>query len=234
MSYESVYVRQYGDISKEFEYACLDAYGKIVPDINDGEIKHVGTATGIRIIAGKETVREKDKIKIEVYITNSRVVFQCDKYNTGDEGWFGDPISVGIATAIDRGVAAFSRVGKAMIGHIRYEWLEGVRYELRTGIFAKDELVLFFENQNKYHWFILKFKRDVDVKRLAEEVFVKACAYRLAMDDKKKEEETAFFQNPKEAKWQPLKKGTGGVVEMPNYYTAPTGGICYHPVYKDR
>lgn len=218
MSYESVYVREFGDLRAPFGYACLDNDGKIVADVNDCELKHVAMATGIRVCTNKEILREKDKIKIKVYITNSRVVFLCEKYNVGDEGWFGDPISVGIATAIERGVASHARRRKAMIGHIRYEWLNAVRYNIKDGLFSKSTLTLFYVSEDRIHWLILKFKNEVDVERLAKEIFTKACTYRLAMEDEKTDEEITFFKNPADAKWDPLDKEHGAVMSMPTYY----------------
>lgn len=60
----------------------------------------------------------------DVYITNKRIIFVCEKYNKGSM-WRGSGYGALVAVALTVGsamYAAHKRKGKAVVGQLRYEW----------------------------------------------------------------------------------------------------------------
>ena len=193
MSYLAVVSRQIGDTSDGFEYAGVDENGVTVSEPWDGEMIGPFHAKGIEICNNKKIgymLTYIDDINLEVYVTSSRVLVRCDKYDKGSRKWSGGLTALAL-NAVERGIGKARSKGKTFIGHIRYEWIVKIMYENKTGFFLFDNMVrLVYQDEDEYPFksVTLKFKKDTDTVALANLILNKTCLYRKAMTDEKDEE----------------------------------------------
>lgn len=198
MGYTAVVSREIGDTTEGFEWAAVDENRKVVEEVWDGGL-------GEQYIATKLEIQEKnndrwevstrlDNIILEVYVTNSRVIVKCDRYDKGDSRWIGG-FSALAMNAIERGIGAVRSRGKALIGHIRYEWLMAICYQKKTGWLSDNVIRLFYnDNEDRQNYVELTFKKNQDISSLANKVLHKAIAYRRSMTDEKAEEFLSFLK----------------------------------------
>lgn len=230
MSFETLYVRKIGDTSDPYSLAGTDENGNIVPDINDGDNFVRATTTDYRITNEEKDLQYGD-LKIDICITDSRVIFSCKNYDKGST-WFSTDIISGLAaTAIDRGITHAMQKGKIYVGHLRYEWLRSVQFQHKTSFRTEDLLALTYVTNSKRHTIVLGLKNGPDPEILAKEIFNRACAYRLSMNDEKDDSLIDFYANPSKAEWVTLDNTDGKYVLMANWYFPPNGGIDFHPVH---
>lgn len=200
MSYTAVVSREIGDTTKGFEWAAVDADGNIVEEVWDGGLGDTFIANKIRILEPNKwgnltPTTMVDKISMNVYITDSRVIMRCDKYDRGDSSWYGG-LSALAMNAIERGIGAVRSRGKTLIGHVRYEWLKAVYYSVKTGWLSDNIIRLcYFDNEQKENIVELTFRKDADPAAMANRIFHKAIAYRCAMTDEKEDDSVKFFND---------------------------------------
>ena len=138
----------------------------------------------------------------ELYVTDSRVILSCKKWEES---------MIGLVSMV-------KTAGRVYGGHIRYEWLTEVRFRDEHGLLAFCEIRLSYKDAagNIY-------MTEIDTRRRpttepANSILAKACRYRLAMNDTKTEEQIAFFTTPvfsQEDKWW--------VAAIPGSYPASAG-----------
>jgi len=236
MAYTAVVTREIGDTVQGYEWAAVDSDGKIVEEIWDGGLGSPYIATQIKICERSSSdswypSTHIDKISIEVYVTDSRVIIRCDKYDKGDSRWIGG-LSALAMNAIERGIGAVRSRGKSFIGHLRYEWLESIYYSQKTGWLSDNTIRLFYTDDDRTEQYIeLILKKDTDMAEMSNKIFHKALAYRKAMTDKKSDEFQSFLNEYSDCnKMLPVStdsKKMSGII-FPYAYLAPIG-FKYRP-----
>ena len=106
--------------------------------------------------------------------------------------------------------------GKIYVGHLRYEWLRSVQFQHKTSFRTEDLLALTYVTNSKRHTIVLGLKNGPDPEILAKEIFNRACAYRLSMNDEKDDSLIDFYANPSKAEWVTLDNTDGKYVLMAN------------------
>lgn len=132
MGWSAVSVREYGDEGGDLFPALGDSL-EVLPEQTDGQFGSGFRASAITVLrrVGDHwvTVVNADDVDISLFVTGGRVLFHSWKWNRGG-GWIGFDLGglavAAAANAISKGVAAHKRKGKAITGHIRYEWLAQV------------------------------------------------------------------------------------------------------------
>ena len=135
---------EYGDYGWPYVYPGIDEAGRIIEEDSDHGLGMV-MAKSIEVarLAKNEdkyrTVMRVSDIKMEVYVSDARIIFLCDQYSKGGT-WSGGLTAIAL-TAIERGVAKARTRGKTMAGHIRYEWIKHIMYIRKSGLLSSEALV---------------------------------------------------------------------------------------------
>ena len=236
MAFNAMYIKKSGDQSQPFAYAGSDETGQLAVEMPDG-----GSGRVASLKANSFTVRRKadgatayadvmsaGNVKLEVYVTDSRVAFRCKKYKKG-RAWYGTgagALVAGIAMLLSAIIAAVSRSGKLLLGQVRYEWISQIQYSRKVSWKTANSVRLCYTDTEKNSWIIgLTFKKDVDTAALANDILHRACRYRLATQEEKSETALAFFnQNAQSGVIPPSPNPKNyASVTFPTYYTAPGG-----------
>ena len=209
-----------------------DSY-HIMPEVQDHSFGMLLPATAVSV---EKCPKDKDRYTqamggsnpdISVFVTDSRVVIACEKYNKGNGGrWVGGLTAIA-ANAITRGVEGRLRRGKILVGHVRYEWLAMLAYYRKVSWLTEEKLVLLYVDTQKTKWrVIITFKKQVNAADVANDILRRACYYRTRMLDEIDEKEAAFydrFLNRGELIPQSEKPDGASSIAMPTYYHAPRG-----------
>lgn len=201
MSFLCTQIRPIGKAADEFSYVSTTEEGQLIEEEQDLGLDNYVPARKIivkKYIAQRrywDTVAEiEDKLPVDVYITSSRFVVLCKKYDKGGT-WYGAPISSLIMTGIERAVASAKRKNKILTGMIRYEWIERILYSRKIKWSENETLCIHYRDAEKtLYRLVIWFNKDIDSSFIANEILHKACLYRLAMNDDKDESEIEFFQ----------------------------------------
>ncbi|MDR0594444.1 MAG: zinc ribbon domain-containing protein [Bifidobacteriaceae bacterium] len=234
--YRALYVAEYGDREEPFATAGLTDDGLLAPEdwdiglqesfqVKQFDLQYSGNKGWTSALAAEE-------IDISVYITASRIAFWSPKYDKGSR-WVGGGVA-GLAVAltanaISAAVAARRRRGKALIGHIRYEWLSAVAFKDKKFLSDK-EIRLVYKDSDSTKWALdLVLPRRVDAMATAQWVTASAARYRLAMADQKDPEETdALVALLSPSPLVPEGRDFA-VYGFPTFYNAPFGGRKARP-----
>jgi hypothetical protein len=213
-----------------------DASGpaNITLDARDGQHVMQVVATSVRVLevgpAGLKTVVKLEEVKIDVYVTDSRLALACQKYDKGG-GWVGfgaGGVLVAVtANAVSKARAAGRSRGKVLVGHVRYPWLKSVGASSKSG-FASSEAIRLEYSENHSGGPVCKLvdltlPKNIDATLVAREITRRAAAYRLANYPGMPAEEKAKFASLSEEPPRlapPPKKFA--FVQMPTYYHANT------------
>jgi hypothetical protein len=204
----------------------------IVLDRQDGQHVTRLVATAVRVLEVREgglkqLVRLRE-VKIDVFVTDSRVALACEKYDKGG-GWVGfGPGGVLVAVtanAVSKARAASRRRGKVLVGHVRYPWLKSVGASTKSG-FATSEAIRLEYSEKLPGGRVIKLveltlPKNIDATLVAQEIARRAANYRLANYPDMKAEERAKFTSLSAAppRPQPAPKKFD-FVRMPTYYNA--------------
>lgn len=232
MTFNAIIISEIGNQDQPFAYAITDDEGNLVSEKHDHGLSNVLTATAITVKKCANGVNDYVQtmhgtdIKIDVYVTDSRVAILCKKYDKGG-GWTGGLTALAL-NAGSKILAAHRRKGKVLIGHIRYEWLCDIAYQAKISWLTSDCLRIFYKDAEKNQWCLeLTFKKGTDSAFIANDILRRASKYRLEMTDEKGEKETAFFAKYSTGSGKiPLTddpKNKLSIIAFPNSYFAPKG-----------
>lgn len=201
MSFLCVQIRPFGKATNEFSYVSTTEEGQLIEENLDLGLDNYVPARKIMLKKYNSQIKSwnliaeiEDKLPVDVYITASRLVVLCKKYDKGGT-WYGAPISSLIMTGIERAVASAKRKNKILTGQVRYEWIEQILYSRKLKWSENETLCLHYRDTEKnLYRFIIWFNKDIDSSFIANEILHKACKYRLAMIDDKDDNELKFFK----------------------------------------
>ena len=97
----------------------------IVLEARDGQNIQTLTARSAELTHNGRTVFRVRDVRIDVYITDTRVALACSKYDKGG-GWIGSPTGMILLNTVSKTRAALRRRGKMMVGQVRYPWVQRV------------------------------------------------------------------------------------------------------------
>lgn len=232
-AFQPIIIQDIGDNEQPFSYAGTDINGALIPDQLDNGLSRRVRATAIAVY--RKTVNDTDfkqilrasEVDIDCYITDSRFIVRCDKYDKGGT-WTGGLTALAL-TAVERAAANRRTRGKTLLGHIRYEWVSAIGYicKDRSGLFssAVRELRFVVVNTDKSKFmYQICFSADTDTASIANEILHKLADYRSRMTDEKDEKEKEFYKKYKTDRI-PVKSNPADVsqVSVPQYYFAPSG-----------
>ncbi len=134
-----------------------------------------------------KTVMETKDLSFQVWVTASRVIFYCKKFEKGG-GWMGwgvGGLAVAIvANSVSHAMAASRRKGKALVGNIRYPWVSRVSFAPRNGMGTENQVRISFvdgtEDSRPDCDITFSIERHRDANRLARHIVDRVIAYRYA------------------------------------------------------
>ena len=231
MAHNPLVITEIGYNEQPFAYAGVDEQGFIVPEKWDRGLDNVVTATSYCVRYKSENdqsftqMAHSTDIRLETYVTDSRVIFRCEKYDKGG-GWYGGPSALILNTG-SKIMAAHRRKGKIMVGHVRYEWLNAVMFQHKLNWTLAESIKLLYSDNQRNTWVVeLYFKKGIDAEFLANNILHRAAKYRLEMKDEKGAKEIEFFtHNAQSGAIAPAadpKRQYSSIV-FPNHYFAPMG-----------
>lgn len=233
MAFNAIIVAEIGDQDSPFAYAITDGDGSLVPEQHDHGLHKALTASSIevkKLLPGSNDyirVLYGTDIKVDFYITDSRVAFLCEKYDKGG-GWYGGGLSSVILNTGSKIMAAQRRKGKVLIGHIRYEWISNIGYQRKYNFLSTETIRIFYTDTDKITWFVeLTWKQGPDAEHIANDLLSKVSKYRLEMTDTKDDKEIEFFTKySRGGRITPSDdpKRKLSIIRMVNHYYAPKGG----------
>ena len=244
VSFNVLTIRSGADTGDDALYPTVsDASGlaNITLDARDGQHVMQVVATSVRVLeigsAGIKTVVKLQEVKIDVYVTDSRLALACQKYDKGG-GWVGfgaGGVLVAVtANAVSKARAASRSRGKVLVGHVRYPWLKAVGASSKSG-FASSEAIRLEYSENHSGGPVRKLveltlPKNIDATLVAQEITRRAAAYRLANYPGMPAEEGAKFTSLSEQppRLAPQPKSFA-FVQMPTYYHANTATAFPRP-----
>jgi zinc ribbon protein len=219
--------------------------GALYPKVSDGTGPEIITlenqdgpnvmravATAVRVLevgeTGLKTLVRLREVKIDVYVTDSRLALACEKYDKGG-GWVGfgpGGLLVAVtANAVSKARAASRSRGKVLVGHLRYPWLRSVGASSKSGVVSSEAIRLEYSEKSSgkvvRKIVELTLPKNIDATLVAQEITRRAAAYRLANYFDMKAEERAKFVSMSEQppRLQPPPKKFA-FVQMPTFYYA--------------
>jgi hypothetical protein len=169
----------------------------------DGEpLRLTGTALAVRQLssgAWRTHQRVKD-VKLDILISDSRVVVSCVKFDKGG-GWVGfgggGVMFAMAANGVSKARAAHRRHGKVLVGQVRYPWLRCVGYKPKAGWGSSEEirLGLVSRSDNGAHqelFLDIALPKDVDSSATARAIITRAADYRLHHEEVPEEDRASL------------------------------------------
>ena len=226
--YRCFYIVNDGDDIAGFEYAGTDESGYLIKEPEDNGLqRNIGTT--LAILAHSQAVNMAPNKELElygykivdVYATDSRVVFSCKEYDTGSTYVSFGGMAIGVAmTAISSARAKKRIQGTTLVGHIRYEWLGLIEYHVATSKRDTNSVALTYIDTDDIMWITsFALSDSLDPRPVAEDIARKACRYKLAMKDEKTAEERALLLDYCHGKQFPIISEPGSMMsdELPSY-----------------
>ena len=215
-------------------YPNIDQNKNMVPEQMDGQtyefkLKYFKLMRMLESEKGFSTYCEDFSGDNYLYVTNSRIAVINRKYNKNDGGgWIGTG-GVGFLVAETINIAgsairAGQRTGKALIGHLRYEWIYKIIFKKKTGVLSDEIVELYYEDLNHSRWaLVLCVKQSVvQADALANDILHKLCWYTSQINDEKNEKSVEFLNKYlKPNEMIPFNPSEGkGTIKIPEYYYA--------------
>lgn len=226
MPYNPLTVTQ-PDETSSFAYPSITPELTLVMDALDGDIIgpiHANAATVEQFDEKRKkmvTVASVQDVKIDVYITEARVVLVCEKYDKGG-GWIGGPVTIAL-NAGSKILAANRRRGKALTAQMRYPWIARVMFQPKRGFGGFEAIKFTFVSEGVTMTLQIQLDKSTDSGPMAYEIVKRLVAYRLAdTDDKSSEELSAFHALLAAGQVETPPKGQMGQYAIPTSY--PAGG----------
>lgn len=206
MSWNIVTIREGSDIGEDALYPLVGAVdSQYVVDIDgrDGQVSVV-QAKGLKVqeLRGDKLVQvaKAADVKIDLYLTETRIAIGCEKYDEGGRYWgFGAGAILALAAnGISMAVAAVRRRNKALVGHIRYPWLYAVGASSKTGWTDEEMLRLrCYQRVNGVQrtlYLDLTLPKSVSAVWVAQQLMQRSARYRLQHDPSMEPSERAAFE----------------------------------------
>lgn len=154
-----------------------------------------------RVGNGYKTVMETKDLAFQVWITASRVVFYCKKFEKGG-GWVGwglGGLAVAVvANSVSHAIAAKRRKGKALVGNLRYPWVSNVMFSPRAGFGTENDVRISFvdgtEDSRPECDITFSIERHNDANRVARHIVDRIIAYRYASGEEMDADEQRQFE----------------------------------------
>ena len=185
--YRFLNVMGYGDDPYPFVYPSIDLNGNVIWEKAD---KNIGMPLKSKVTVLYELKKGADKyqtifrlsdVKVDVYITDARVVLICDQYDKGGT-WRGGLSAIAL-NAIERGVARARTSGKTLVGHIRYEWVKHIMYKRKSGFLSDESILIVYPDRAGNYWQIqMDFPKDVNSASIANDIMHRAATLRTKFD----------------------------------------------------
>lgn len=233
MAFRAIVIQDLGDHEDPYFFAGTDENGNTVEEPHDHGLSHKFTANAISVQMkrdGENTFKEilSDlSVELEMTITDSRVIYRCDKYDKGSR-WSGGLTALAL-NAASKAAANRRSAGKVLLGHIRYEWIYAITYihKPKKGLLNLGNMqvcVYYKDKENNTYYADTIFEGDSDTTHMANEILHRACRYRLAMTDEKSEKDISFFTkySTENITVNPNEKEQSTII-FPSYYPAPFG-----------
>jgi hypothetical protein len=155
----------------------------IVFEPRDGESIQSLTAKALEFKVGNRTMLRVRKVRIDIFITDSRFALACSKYDKGG-GWVGGATAMVAFNTVSKARAALRSRGKMLAGQVRYPWLRWVASAPKTGFASEETLVLQCAAENGTAMTLrLTLPKNIDASRVAAEIADRAARYRLASEE---------------------------------------------------
>jgi hypothetical protein len=216
------------DEPRSFAYPSITAELVLITDSLDGEVIGPINASGASVARfdtgrGKmKTIASVSDVKIEVYITEARVMLICKKYDKGG-GWVGGGASL-VLNAGSKILAANRRRGKALTAHVRYPWVVRILFQPKQGFGGQEALRLVFTSEGTQMYLQLYLDKSTDSAALAHAILERTVAYRRAdTDPHEPAEAEAFTALLKAGRVPAPAKGSMAGYAMPTSFPAPSG-----------
>jgi hypothetical protein len=169
-------------------------------------------ATGVtvtRIVEGTHhKVLALSDVRIDVDVTDCRVVLGCQKYDKGG-GWTGFGAGAVFALAangVSKAMAANRRRGKVLVGHVRYAWLGKVGGSPKQGWLDTEQLRLIVhetaQDGGAMVMLTLSLPKSMNSLAISQDVVRRAATWRLSNDLSVDQEERLSLEQLQHA--QPL------------------------------
>jgi len=216
------------DETPSFAYPSITPELTLVMDESDGDTIgpiYANAAKVAQFDAKRQkmvTVASVEDVKIDVYITEARVVLICTKYDKGG-GWIGGPAAIAL-NAGSKILAANRRRGKALTAQMRYPWISRVSFQPKRGLGGVEAIRFRFSSEGVTMTLEIQLDKSTDSGPMAFEIVKRLVAYRLADTDEKSAEETRAFRalvDAGQAATPP--KGEMGSYVIPTSYPARSG-----------
>lgn len=190
-------------------------------------------ATGVtvtRIVGGTHhKVIELSDVRIDVDVTDCRVVLGCEKYDKGG-GWTGfgaGAIFALAANGVSKALAANRRRGKFLVGHIRYAWLDKVGGSPKQGWLDTEQLRLTMHETDvdggATVMVTLSLPKSLSSLAISQDVVRRAATWRLSNDLSIEPEERVSLEQLQLAPLLAAKSKSFSLHSMPTSFPVSAG-----------
>lgn len=240
-SYNALTIQSCGAKTASFVYAELDANGFVAVDQFDHSQSKRYLANALRVYSKKAGDASFHRIisvrdaHVNVLVTDCRVVFRCDDYDNDVAEYTGGLVAKALNALAKRELKKRSS-GKALVGHVRYEWIREVGYSLKNkdGKQAEDSFcirVTYSDVENTRFLIEAAFTMGEDTAIIANTIIHKASRYRLAM--KKGCSNKEFFEKYKTVNIEEKPDTEYYRLVFPDSFHAPDGEKCRPEVFEE-
>ena len=216
-------------------YPLLNDDILIVPEALDGPLGEPIRVSKIvvrrKVGNSYTTVTETKDIVFQVWITASRVIFYCKKFEKGG-GWVGFGLGglavAVVANSVSHAIAANRRKGKALIGNIRYPWVSSVMFTPRNGFGTEENVRIAFvdgtDDSRPDGDITFSIERHNNANRVARNIVDRVIAYRYASGEELDAEELRRFEELRHSGLAALpEKGRLTSYGIPSSWRVPLG-----------
>jgi hypothetical protein len=146
------------------------------------------------------TLQRLRDVKLDILVTESRVIISCKKFDKGG-GWVGfgggGVLFALAANGVSKARAAHRRHGKLLVGQVRYPWLRCVGYKPKTGWGSSEEIrlgvvVTSGDGERQELFLDIALPKDVDSGAVARAISQRAASYRLAYTEIEDDDRACF------------------------------------------
>jgi zinc-ribbon domain len=196
----------------------------------DGSNVVTVNASTIQVLQNGRQVMRAHKVKVTIFITDSRIAWACSNYDKGG-GWVGSAGAMIVLNAASKALAAVRRHGKMLVGQVRYPWVAAVGGSAKQGVLSSEVLVLRAKpDKDTVLEISLTLPSDLDALSMAADIARRAAAYRLACAVPSDAEATSWLQPLTQV--QPLAPGPKGSIQwiqFNDYFFANDQSARYVP-----
>jgi hypothetical protein len=234
MTYDVLAVFENGEENYPL-YPSLNNDIVIVPEAGDGPLGQALRVTKVivrrKVGNGYKKVTETKDIAFDVWVTDSRVILYCKKFEKGG-GWVGFGLGglavAAVANSVSMAVAASRRKGKALVGNVRYPWISSVMFAPRNGFGTEEQLRLCFvdgtDSSRPDCDVTLYLARGSDSNRIARTIVDRIIAARYASGEEMDADELARFEALRSSGLaSPPQKGSLAPYKIPTSWNVPGG-----------